>query len=255
MVPEDRKKQILQLLEQHGYLTVEEIARALYASLPTIRRDLRSMDEEGIIRRMHGGASHISSGRKEFPFDLRSRTYMNEKRTISQLALSLLSGDEHLFIDTGSSCYIMAEMLDPNLSLTVLTNCIPTLQILSQKNRMTIECPCGVYNTRHRAICGEDAARFIDGRFADYYFASASGISLVNGVNTLTSMDVAVKRAMNRNAAKTVLLMDHSKIGKSYFYKAFEIADIDIIISDRPLPGDIEDRCKEEHVKIITPES
>ena len=253
MVPEDRKKQILQLLEQHGYLTVEEIAQSLYASLPTIRRDLRSMDEEGIIRRTHGGASHISSSRKEFPFDLRSRTYLDEKRTIGQLALSLLSGNEHLFIDTGSSCYIMAEILDPNLPLTVLTNCIPTLQILSRKNQVKIECPCGEYNTRHRSICGDDAARFIDRRFADYYFASASGISLENGVNTLTPMDVAVKRAMNRNADKTVLLMDHSKIAKSHFYKAFEIADVDILISDRPLPGDMEEQCRKDHVEILTP--
>ena len=106
---------------------------------------------------------------------------------------------------------------------------------------------------RHRSICGEDAAKFIDTRYAHYYFASATGISLENGVNTLTSMDVEVKRAMNRNAEKTVLLMDHSKIGRSHFYKAFDISDIDILISDQALPKRLEDRCRQEKVEIITP--
>ena len=253
MVPEDRKKQILELLEQHGYLTVEELSRSLYASLPTVRRDLKAMDEEGLIRRMHGGASHISSSRREFPFDLRSRTCMEEKKIIAGLAARLITDDDHLFIDTGSSCYIMAELLDPNLSLTVVTNCIPTIQTLSEKNRISIECPCGHYNNRHRSICGEDAAKFIDTRYAHYYFASATGISLENGVNTLTSMDVEVKRAMNRNAEKTVLLMDHSKIGRSHFYKAFDISDIDILISDQALPKSLEDCCRQEKVEIITP--
>lgn len=239
---------------QHGYLTVEELSRSLYTSLPTVRRDLKSMDEEGLIRRMHGGASHISSSRREFPFDLRSRTCMEEKKIIASLAAKLITDDDSIFIDTGSSCYIMAQLLDSNLSLKVVTNCLPTIQILSEKNRITIECPSGQYNNRHRSICGEDAAKFIDTRYAHYYFASASGLSLENGVNTLTSMDVEVKRAMNSNSEKTVLLMDHSKIGRSCFYKAFDISDIDILISDQPLPSELESRCRKEQVSIITPD-
>ena len=66
-------------------------------------------------------------------------------------------------------------------------------------------------------------------------------------------MDVEVKRAMNRNAEKTVLLMDHSKIGRSHFYKAFDISDIDILISDQALPKSLEDCCRQEKVEIITP--
>lgn len=253
MVPEDRKKEILELLEQHGYLTVEEIAKTLYVSLPTIRRDLKAMDAEGIIKRQHGGASHINADRKEFPFDLRNRTCMAEKKIIGRLATGLLKGSDHIFIDTGSSCYAMAEELDQDTELTVLTNCIPTLQILSQKNRITVECPCGRYDPLHRSICGEEAAHFIDSRYANFYFGSATGLSEENGVNTLTAMDVAVKRAMRKNAEKTVLLMDHSKMNKRYYYNAFDLKDVDIIISDRPLPGNLAKRCKEYGIKMITP--
>ncbi len=254
MVPEDRKKQILELLEDRGYLTVEEIARSLYISPPTVRRDLKAMDEEGIIRRTHGGASHINSERKEFPFDLRNRTCIEEKRIIGRIAAELIKDNDHLFIDTGSSCYAMVEALPADIGLTVLTNCIPTLQALSRRPRLILECPCGRYNPQHRSICGEEASRFIYTRHAHYYIASATGISVQNGVNLLSDMDLEVKRAMMSQADQTVLLMDHSKISKCYYYKAFDISDVDILITDRKLPDDLARVCKENGVRVITPQ-
>lgn len=251
MVPEERKKQILELLEQKNYMTVEEISGKLYVSPPTIRRDLKSMDEEGLIRRTHGGASHISSELKEFPFELRNRSNIEEKRAIGRKAMEFIKNNDHLFIDTGSSCYTMVEALPMNLELTVLTNCIPTLQNLSLKPGITIECPCGQYNSQHRSICGPDASRFIHSRYANYYFASATGISVENGVSLLTSMDLEVKKAMMSKAEKTILLMDHSKINKSYYYKAFDLSDIDILITDRELPSNLEKACRENGVEII----
>ena len=255
MVPEDRKKQILELLEDRGYLTVEEIARSLYISPPTVRRDLKAMDEEGIIRRTHGGASHINSERKEFPFELRTRTCIEEKRIIGRLAAQLIKENDHLFIDTGSSCYAMVEALPADIGLTVLTNCIPTLQALSRRPRLILECPCGRYNPQHRSICGEEASRFIHTRYAHYYIASATGISVQNGVNLLSDMDLEVKRAMMSQADQTVLIMDHSKINKCYYYKAFDISDVDILITDRSLPDDLAEACRKKGVRVITPKS
>jgi len=253
MVPEDRKNRILQLLEQHGYLTVEEIAGMLYVSAPTVRRDLKSMDEEGIIKRTHGGASYISGEQKEFPFELRNRTCIEEKRVIGRIAAQLIRENDHIFIDTGSSCYTMAENLPADIGLTVLTNCIPTLQILSYRPRIALECPCGQYDPRHRSICGGEAARFIGSRYAHYYIASATGISAENGVSLLSPMDLEVKQAMMANARKTVLLMDHSKINKSYYYKAYDLSDVDILISDRKLPASLAEACRQNKVRVITP--
>lgn len=211
------------------------------------------MDEEGIIRRTHGGASHISRERREFPFDLRNRTCIEEKRNIGRMAIKLIKDNDHLFIDTGSSCYAMAEALPEDLGLTVLTNCIPTLQVLSLNPKLVLECPCGQYNPQHRSICGSDASRFIHTRYAHYYFASATGISVKNGVSLLSPMDLEVKQAMMARAEKTVLLMDHSKINKSYYYKAFNISDIDILITDRSLPDDLIHICEKNEVQIIMP--
>ena len=91
MIPQERRKQILSLLSSHGYMTVEELAERIYVSVPTIRRDLAALAEEGSVRRVHGGASHVSREAFEWPFDLRDRVNLPEKRVIGSLAAKLAS--------------------------------------------------------------------------------------------------------------------------------------------------------------------
>ena len=79
MIPEDRKKAILDLLNEKGYLSVEELAKAVYVSIPTIRRDLSALEKEGSIKRTHGGASPNHSF-SVWPFALRNKVNLDEKK-------------------------------------------------------------------------------------------------------------------------------------------------------------------------------
>lgn len=253
MVPQDRRKKILALLNERSYMTVEELAQQIYVSVPTIRRDLKSLAEEGIIKRVHGGASHVSRDSFEWPFELRNRVHLREKRIIGKLAASLLNEGDHIFIDSGNSCRFMAEELSPDLRITALSNCVPTLQALSRLPNATIECPCGQYVPSHLSIFGDDAAAFIRTRCANYYFASAVGLDLRAGVNLRTSLDISVKKAMRAQSDKMDLLMDHSKMGEANYYRVFDFSEIDILITDCPLPQELAERCQQEKVQVITP--
>ena len=86
MQPDDRKKEILEYLEKNQYMSVEELARAVFASEPTIRRDLAQMEREGLISRKRGGASFISSEKMNFPFAFRNRANIDKKNYIAGLA-------------------------------------------------------------------------------------------------------------------------------------------------------------------------
>ena len=107
MIPQERKQQILVLLSAEGYMTVEDLAERVYVSVPTIRRDLAALAEEGSIRRVHGGASHVSRESYEWPFDLRDRVNLPEKSVIGKLAAKLVKDGDHIFIDSGSTCHFM----------------------------------------------------------------------------------------------------------------------------------------------------
>ena len=225
MVPQERKNQILALLDSQGYMTVEELAERVFVSVPTIRRDLAALAEEGSVRRVHGGASHVSRETFEWPFDLRDRVNLPEKRVIGKLAAKLIEDGDHIFIDSGSTCHFMVEALDPGIHLTALSNCIPTIQALSAFRNVTIECPCGEYVPSHVSVFGIETADFIRTRYARYYFASATGIDLKTGVNVRTLMDMPVKKTMRERAEKMVLLMDHTKMGEANYYTVFRFSE------------------------------
>lgn len=253
MIPQDRRRKILKLLDKNNYMSVEDLAEQLYTSVPTARRDLAQLDKEGVVRRVHGGAYSVKDELIEGPFDIRSHQQMSEKRKIGAIAADLLEDGDHVFLDTGSTCYAMVEMLDPSLRLTVVSNCLPTVQALSKKNDIKVEIPCGSYEPVHASISGDETVRFIETRHAQYYFASGAGLDAGMGVNARVQSDIAVKQAMSRQAEKTVLLMDHTKMQDCYFYKVLDFKDLDMIISDRALPEDIQEQCDRWGVEVLHP--
>lgn len=251
MIPKERRDKILALLETYGYMTVEQLAETIYVSVPTIRRDLNVLAKEGMIRRVHGGASHINAEYLEWPFDQRNRVQLVEKRRIGKMAAEMVVDGDHIFIDSGSTCYYMVRYLDASLKITALTNCIPTLQELSRKPNITVECPCGEYISSLVSVTGNESADYIKTRHARIYFASVSGIDAEIGFSDRTNMVTSIKQAMQRSADLTYVLLDNSKVFQKNYYRVFDFCDVDGIITDRELPGDIMKKCMENHVKII----
>lgn len=251
MIPKERRDQILALLENHGYMTVEQLAENIYVSVPTIRRDLNALAKEGSVRRVHGGASHINTEYLEWPFDQRNRVHLEEKRRIGKIAAQMVEDGDHIFIDSGSTCYSMVRYLDPGLKITALTNCIPTLQELSKKSKITVECPCGEYISSLVSVTGTESAEYIKTRHARIYFASVSGIDAEVGFSDRTNLVTPIKQAMQKSADKTYLLLDHSKVFQKNYYRVFDFCDVDGIVTDRKLPLQIEEKCIENKVKII----
>jgi DeoR/GlpR family transcriptional regulator of sugar metabolism len=86
MIPEERRKQILDILEKRKYVSVEEFANLLYVSLPTVRRDLKELEREGVLSRTHGGASWNMSDRFLAPFAMREKMNRREKQQIVGIA-------------------------------------------------------------------------------------------------------------------------------------------------------------------------
>lgn len=251
MIPKERRNQILSLLENHGYMTVEQLAKNIYVSIPTIRRDLNVLAKEGLIRRVHGGASHINAEYLEWPFNQRNRVQLEEKRKIGKTAAEMVADGDHIFIDSGSTCYSMVRYLDNGLKITALTNCIPTLQELARKPEITAECPCGSYVPSHVSVVGNESADFIRTRHARIYFASVSGVDAEIGFSDRTNMVTPIKQAMQKSADLTYVLLDHSKIFQKNYYRVFDFCDVDGIVTDKKLPKEIEEKCMENHVKIV----
>ena len=104
MIPDERRKEILELLDEKGYVSVKDLSQRLYVSLPTIRRDLTLLEREGYVLRTHGGASLSISDSFVEPFALRKKTNLEAKKYIGKIAASLIHNNDTLFITSSSTC-------------------------------------------------------------------------------------------------------------------------------------------------------
>ena len=253
MVPEDRKKIILDALGKYGYLSVLDLSKLCFVSVPTIRRDLTALEKEGSLKRTHGGASYVSETTVVSPFSLRNRVHIEEKRKIGRLAARLLHNGATVFIDSSSTCYEFARSIPSDMKLFVLTNAVRIASELAFHEHIRVELPGGDYEANHESIFGDEAARFVRSRYADFCFLSCVGADAAHGITGSLGIDTSVKKAMCEQAKRTVLLCDHSKMEKAYYFHLLSWRQIDCMVTDSPPPESIRQVCEKNEVELIVP--
>ena len=117
-----RREHIRLLVRESGIARVEDLRRELKVSVATIRRDLELLEEEGLLRRVHGGAVSMESRLEEAVFDDKTNQFSKEKRSIAEKAFKLIGQEESLFLDGGSTTLCLARLLKDRKDLTVVTN-------------------------------------------------------------------------------------------------------------------------------------
>ena len=133
MLKEERYDKILNILEEKNYITSQELAKILYVSMPTIRRDLADLESKKQLLRSHGGAKRVNSEHIVTPLDFRKNVNHAEKRRICKTASDLITDNSIVFIDASTTAMQMAEFLSPKQNITVITNGIPLLIALTKK--------------------------------------------------------------------------------------------------------------------------
>lgn len=211
-----RQKEILALLEQKAAVTVGELCETLYASAPTIRRDLQFLEKEGLIRRTHGGAALLRGAAAESPFAIRAGENGAAKDRLAEQALELVSDGMTLFLDSSSTVLRLAQRLGQFQELTIITNGIRTADILSDFPQLTVFTTGGRVRPHSKSFVGTAACDFIRAHCADYAFFSSRGVSGENGATEANEEEALVKRAYIAGSRRAVLLFDESKWGQDY---------------------------------------
>lgn len=251
MIPENRKKQILAILKQHGYCSVEQLAQSVYVSLPTMRRDLTQLEQEGLIKRIHGGASYFKGDMPMMPFALRNQAMIKEKIRIGEAAARLLKDHDTVFFDACSTCLCMVRAIDPNLRLHALSNSIAIVQALAEYANIQSELIGGTYDAKSLSNYGPQAEAYITQRHARWCFVTANSVDETYGMSNITSIDIPLKRAFAQHADQVVLLVDSSRMERKNYYKVFDFADIDLLITDAKPSDGIVQKCLEQRVQLI----
>ena len=234
MLKSQRQNEILEILKKDGFATVKALSERLFASLPTVRRDLSLLEDEGYINRCHGGAMLISAD-ENTPIYFRQETNTREKAAMCRLAASLVKDRDVIFIDSSSTALRIADNLGDRRGITAVTNShIAALRCL-ERNILT-------YSTGGRLLkeslvyAGYAAESAVESYNADLVFFSAASLSLDGIISDWSDEERSMRSAMCKHAAVKVFMCDRSKIGKNSAFTLARLSDMDYLVTDKPLP-------------------
>lgn len=231
---DQRHQRIIELIVTVGRLEADVLATELRVSRETIRRDLMLLEEQGQLRRVHGGAVRADPP-PERPFRTRKRVQMEAKRSIARAAAALVSPGISCFIDAGTTTAAFAEVIAGIEDVLVLTNSIEIAVLLrgaSAKSdvvllggRMALEVP---------ATHGELTIAEIGRHRVDLAILSPVALHPTAGVTYHELAEAAIARAMMQQAAQTMLLADQTKLGAISRSVICGCAELDMLVSDAP---------------------
>ncbi|MBE5782648.1 MAG: DeoR/GlpR transcriptional regulator [Clostridiales bacterium] len=232
MLPKERQEQLLEVLKEQRYATVQELSKKIFVSTATVRRDLKLLEAAGLVHCTYGGVAITQPQGKNVPLPLRRAEHVTVKQQIARAAAALISPHETLMIDGSSTAMHLCDYLSADMDLTVFTYCVDTAARLAQKN-ITAYCLGGQYNLHSSILTGYFAEKNFESVTADWVFFSAQGLSLESGHILDSSADeTRLRQIMLRQAKRSAFLCDSSKFGRSYPFILASLEDVDVFISD-----------------------
>lgn len=218
LLAEERFAMILDLLAQKRSATVLELCDALDASESTIRRDLTQLDRQGLLKKVHGGATLV--GRTvladEPPMAAREEQSVEEKRLIARAAAAMITEKDFIFLDAGSTTLALAAALEgPALQAAYVTNGIAHARILVQKGCRTY-LPGGQVRPITEAITGPETLAALQHYNFTKAFMGANGVSPAEGFTTPDPEEASIKTAALQRARERWFLVDNTKFDMVY---------------------------------------
>lgn len=229
MITTQRYELILNFLNDNGNGTINDFVKLTGTSSATIRRDLTHLEDEGLLSRIHGGAT-IDRIEREASYSDKSVMNLKDKIYIAKTAASLIEDGDTLFIDAGTSTYEMLPFIN-NKNLTIVTNSVTLISSLV-RDRHLVYLLGGKVKPTTNAIIGSEAAQKLNSLSFDKCFIGTNGIDRAHGYSTPDNDEAIIKRTALKQSKTKYVLGDASKFYKTAFVKFADLSDAVLITND-----------------------
>jgi len=242
-----RQSAILTEVTNAGSCSVADLARQLDVSGETIRRDIKRMASQGLLRKVHGGAT-LPGPLHEASFEQRMLENAAAKEAIARAAAAHVADGETLSFDTGTTTACVARALAGRRGLTVVTNSLDIARVMAGTNRVFMA--GGQLHAELGAGLGPVAVDFVSQFRVRTAFLSAGAIDAEDGLTDFEMDEALFSRALIGAAERVIVVADHSKFGKHALVRACEIEAIDMLITDAPPPPALAKKLDEAGVIV-----
>ncbi|MHA6616280.1 DeoR/GlpR family DNA-binding transcription regulator [Pseudonocardia sp. DLS-67] len=231
-----RREEILRRVQRHGYVSVSQLAQDYQVDGSTIRRDLATMAELGVIVRSHGGAT-LPGEPAEIPYEVKVGKNVAQKRAIARAIAEMVPPGSSLLIDSGSTTLEVAQALREHRGMTVITNDLRVAAEVANQGDVRLIVPGGEVLPAVYTLASERAVDLIGEFHVDYAVLAADAVD-PQGITNTNSNEVSMKRAMVRAAAQVLVVADSSKFGHTALVRITGFDDVDLVVTDDGLDAD-----------------
>jgi DeoR/GlpR family transcriptional regulator of sugar metabolism len=232
-LPERRKQRIAQLVRESGSVTVAALESEFGVSPATVRRDLAALERQGKVRRTHGGAVLPGVAQHEDSFQQRLGEAVEAKKRLARAASALLEEDETVFIDSSTTAYYaVRRMLADASNVTFLTSLLPVMDLFSTADPSAVNLVGfgGMFRALTLSFVGPCTVRMIESYRADRTFFSVKGITPDGQLTEANPLEAEVKRAMIRQSASPVLLVDGRKFERQGLSVIAHVSEMPLVM-------------------------
>ncbi|MGQ9627511.1 MAG: DeoR/GlpR family DNA-binding transcription regulator [Anaerolineae bacterium] len=251
---QERRAAIVQELLKGQMVRVSDLSERFGVSEVSIRRDLSKLEEEGLLKRVHGGAASID-GAVGRTFQHKMLQRAAEKERIGQAAARLIASGESIILDSGTTPLYIARHIASgrvNVSnLTVITASRPVFQELALRRDIHLIILGGIYLPEYESLIGPLTVANLSRIHANKFFMGADGLSFQSGATTANLLEAEVTRAMIQAAEEVIVVADSSKIGFIGFTPVIPLESIDKLITDVEASAEFLEELRRKGVEVI----
>ncbi|MDX2481990.1 MAG: DeoR/GlpR family transcriptional regulator [Desulfuromusa sp.] len=244
-----RQQEILTLVHQQGFVSIETLAQNFNVTPQTIRRDINALCDRQLLTRHHGGAG-LSSSVENVEYATRQVMNLEAKRSIAQMTANHIPDRASIFINIGTTTEEIAKALLKHTGLKIITNNLNVAVILRSNPSFEIIIAGGIVRQRDGGITGEATIDFIRQFKVNFGIIGISGIDADGALLDFDYHEVRVAQAIIENSRQVFLAADHTKFERNAMVRLGDIEQIDALFTDRYPPDHIVALFAEKNVAL-----
>jgi DeoR/GlpR family transcriptional regulator of sugar metabolism len=248
---QERMQHVLRLLESRDSVQVSELAEAFAVSEVTVRSDLTSLAQQGLVARVRGGVRALQQGQSEVGFDLRLRLEVERKRAIARAAALMIGEGEAVALDASTTAYYLALELRNKRELVVVTNGLLVATALADAPGITVLVTGGVLRLSAMSLVGDLGTEVLRTTRINKGFLGARGLSLERGLMDLNPDEVRIKQEMADACERIFGILDGTKWHRSALLSFVSVDELTGIVTDASAPSDDVDAWRAAGVEVV----
>jgi DeoR family transcriptional regulator, aga operon transcriptional repressor len=253
LLTEQRRRNVLDLVDQEGQVTVVDLVKRFSISAVTIRSDLDALASIGAVVRSHGGAVRSLEATQDYPLRTKETLHREEKIRIGRAAAELIQPGETVILDSGTTTAEIARHLKrmkPS-SLTVITNALNIAVELADLPGLSLIMIGGLLRPLACSFVGPQAEAMLNEFHADRLFLAVDGFDLENGPSTPDVLEAQLNNVMIRSAREVSVVTDFSKLGRRSVSRIGPYDKIQRLITDNRAPQEFTAGLRKRGIEVI----